>query len=359
MKDNFMRIDTIFINMMTRYEALDQLIPFAFQGYDSTELNIFIDLYSIYHTMYSREFRTIVNDYREFTVLMIDLCAHYRTYFRYIGVKTNIFLIHSYNVPKNILSEMPNYNKTMQDKLRNNVVKDMVTTNVELLKVLCPYLPDIHFIETEFESSVLMYELIQREKRNPSLIISKDIYPIQLTTLFDNVAYLYPQKRYSRETGPQDVSCIICPKSNKTHRESFWHVIAHKTGNIAREDIRGSLSTSNQVLIESMNLVKDRDIAPCIINISTSVKMIYDTITGQEIALTPDYLLSIPKFKYTDDLPVIKKRFAALNVVYQYEYFRNSIEKIKLHYENLVDPHALEMINSSYFKDNPLDLLRL
>ena len=58
-------LESIFANLMTRYEALDQLIPFAFKGYEkATELNIFIDLYSLYHTMYSREFRTVVSDYR-------------------------------------------------------------------------------------------------------------------------------------------------------------------------------------------------------------------------------------------------------------------------------------------------------
>ena len=136
-------LEQIFARSMVRYEKLDELIPAAFADYNSTELNIFIDLYSIYRTLFSRGFHTNVKDYREFTVSTIDLCTHYRAYFRYIGVNTKIFLINSFNIPRNIT--YPNYNKTMHDKLKNKVVSDMVNINTELLRILCPYLYNIHF----------------------------------------------------------------------------------------------------------------------------------------------------------------------------------------------------------------------
>lgn len=178
---------------------------------------------------------------------------------------------------------------------------------------------------------------------------------MQLTTLFSNVALLYPQKYKG-----QDISAIICPKSNFSHSDAFWHVITHKTGKSASDDIRGSLSTSNQVLLESMNSLKSRDITPTLINISTSVKIIYGAINSQDIVLTPDYLSTLPSFvKYLDKLPEIKTRFNALSVPIQYEYYNQSVEKLSLHYENLQDPQAVQMINERYFSKNPLDILRL
>lgn len=351
-------LDSVFTRHMVRYETLDVLIPYAFKDCEAgkaTELNIFIDLYSLYHTMFSREFSTVIKDYTDFTVLIIDLCTHYRTYFRYLGVSTKIFLVSSYNIPNNI--SIPDYNKTMKDKLQNNIVRDMVEVNLELLRILCPYLPDIHFVETQFESSVLIYHIIrEQEGYNPSLIITTDIYPAQLTTLFPNVALLYPLKHFG-----QDVSYIISPKSNYTHRDAFWSVITHKTGKRASDVIRRSLSTSNQVLLESMNSLKSRNITPVIINICESVKMIYNSISTQDIILAPDFLPSIEEFnrKYMNRLPEIRERFNALNVVIQYEYYCQSIEKATLHYENLQDPIAIQMINEKYFSNNPLDILRL
>jgi hypothetical protein len=345
-------VDAIFIRNMVRYEVLDQLIPKAFQGYDSKEINIFIDLYSIYRTMFSRGFHTDVKDYREFTVYLIDLSTHYRTYFRYIGVQSKIFIISSFNTPTNIT--IPGYNQKMKDKLMNKPVRDMYTVNNELLKILCPYLPDIHFLETKYESSVLMYELINREKQNPSLIISSDIYPIQLTTLFDNVAYLWPIK-----SRLGDESVIIYPKTHSQAKFTLWPVFIRKSHKIAREHKLGSLSARNLVLLESMTSVEERDLVPSLINLSTSSRYIYSIIGEEDVALNPDFLLEIKGFKYPEKIPIIKDRMAALNVEYQYEYYKGSLEQMSLHYENLSDPQAVQIINDKYFTNNPIDILRL
>lgn len=368
--DYIVPIQYMFTRMMVRYDRLNELIPKAFKGYEDRELNIFIDLYSIYRTMFSRGFHTDVKDYREFTVYLIDLCTHYRAYFNYLGISTKIFIISSYNIPSHITLE--GYNKDMHDKLMNKPVSDMVNINVELLKILCPYLPDIHFLETKHESSVLMYELLVRgEVVRPSMILSTDIYPMQLTSLFDNVAYLYPIKDFG-----SDDSWIIYPKTHSQAKFTLWPIIMRKTHKIAREQTLMSLSPRNMVLLESLNSVSERNITPTLVNLSSIADYIFEVIGTEDILLQPEFLLEVNnvyKNKKTNSglkgdekreylkniIPQVRERYNALNVVYQYEYFRNSIEQMKLHYENLSDPQAVQIINDKYFADNPIDLLRL
>ena len=368
--DYIVPIQYMFTRMMVRYDRLNEIIPKAFKGYKDTELNIFIDLYSIYRTMYSRGFHTDVKDYREFTVYLIDLCTHYRSYFKYIGINTKIFIISSYNTPDHIT--LPGYNQDMHDKLKNKPVSDMVNTNVELLKILCPYLPDIHFLETKHESSVLMYELLVRgEVCRPTIILSTDIYPMQLTNLFDNVAYLYPIKDFGN-----DSSWIIYPKTHSQAKFTLWPIIMRKTHKIAREQTLMSLSPRNMVLLESLNSVNERNITPALLNLSSIADYIYEVIGEADILLQPEFLTEVHNVYKNDKtnngtrgdekrehlrsiIPIVRERYNALNVIYQDEYYRNSIEQMKLHYENLSDPQAVQIINDRYFSDNPIDILRL
>jgi hypothetical protein len=69
--------------------------------------------------------------------------------------------------------------------------------------------------------------------------------------------------------------------------------------------------------------------------------------------MAPDLYNRVPKAK-------IDSRYNVLDIDYQYYLFTEmSSESMTLHYENLSDPNALEMINSQYFSKNPIDLLRL
>lgn len=361
--DRPVSIEEIVTRYLTRYRRLDELIPYAFNQYNATSLNLYIDLYGLYRTIYSRRYRTKVDDYRDFTVLIIDLCAHYRGYFKYLGVSTKIFLIQAYNIPKNNLELIPNYNKDFRDKLQNKVVDNMVKTNVELLGILCPYLPDIHFIQTQFEATTIMDELIRRESINspktPHLIISSDAYPMQLCSLYDNVGYLWPSKWMG-----QDRSMIVCPKSNSEHKKSFWLIIARKMNNFASEQKLMQVSTSNFVLLESLHNFNERNISPTILNITSSINLIHSIAGDSEIRLTPDSIFNeikdSKKYKLSDEQKtIISNRYKCLDEIYQRIYFNESLEPKVLHYENLNDPDAIRLINSKYFVDNPMDITRL
>lgn len=355
-------VEEIMIRYLIKYERLDQAIQYAFSAYDNARnINIYVDLFGLYRTIWSRSYRTTINDYMAFTSGAVNICGHYRDYFRRIGVASKIFLISSLNRPDSIISELPDYHSSMKDKLGNTVIGEMMHFNMDLLDLLCPYLPDIHFLHTNFESSVLINDLILREgEQIPSLIITTDLYPLQLTYLHPNVAYIWPRKMFDKtQYGWIDISPICPPISHPEYRKSFSYVITRKEGKTTSEEDRGYVSPSNQVLLQALNRFTERDLKT-ITNVKVASKII------NESCLTPDQQLYIPDIKdkmielgYGDKIELVEKRFKALDVRYQYMLFQESTEPSLIHYENFEDPEALNVINMTHFKDNPLDLYRL
>ena len=354
--------DLIIGKYFIRYERLNSLLNYAYSGMEVNRVNIFIDLYSIYHTVFSRSDRTNITNYVSFTSQIINLCAHYRTYFRSLGIYTKIFLISSYNVPVDSIALVPEYNRIMRDKLKNKTVMEMVDLNTGLLEIICPYLPDIHFLKTEFESSVLISSIIEKEMYSEnskvpiqSIILSSDFYPVQLTALLPNVSYLYPIKSY-----PNDNSMIIPPNTSSDAFQAFWSVILRKSSNSSSFNRVGSIAPSNYMLLAALNKFPDRCIS-LIYNVSTSCKLISQILGFDSIKLTPQSLfdlLPIESFNGVD-LNLITNRYKVLDVQYQNILYSNSVESKTIHYENLEDNNAINLINDKYFRDNPIDIFRL
>ena len=149
----------------------------------------------------------------------------------------------------------------MEDLTQNKVIADMMNFNYDLLKILSPYLPDIFFLETKFESSVLMYELMTREE-GPNLIISTDLYPLQLCTLFDNTAYIWPMRIKSNYNEFEDISPICPPRGHSEHNLSYTYINRRKHGKTTSEQLEGGVTPSNYVLLQALNQFKERDLKP-------------------------------------------------------------------------------------------------
>ena len=348
--------ESVISKFFIRYEKLNQLVHTAFSGLEVNTVNIYIDLYSVYHTVISRTFSTTIKEYLAITSMTINLCAHYRSYFKNLGISTKIFIISSFNLPSESVRSVPYYNKTMTEKLQNTVMKEMVDLNISLLETICPYLPDIHFIKTDFESAVVMNEIMNRESPDQSLIISTDIYPMQLTAIRENVSYIFPIKGYQYK----DESLVIPQNASIRAKNMFWSVIARKFANSSLFEKVGPLSTSNLMLLGSFNILKDRCF-PNIYNINRSINLISRTLGFDSIKLTPQSV-----FDYDKDNSIseenrihITNRYITLDVSYQSILFNNSIESKTLHYENLEDSNAINIINDKYFANNPIDIFRL
>lgn len=357
MSQNNIPVEYLIARYFIKYQQLDNLIPNAFKGSKANAVNIYIDLYGLYKTIFSRNYRTDISDYTAFTVTLINMCSHYRSYFKGMGVYAHIFLISSYNVPEISKRFVANYNKTFCDKLKNTAVKEMVELNTELLNILCPYLPNIYFLSTKFESTVLINKLIQLEsKKNnlPNIIISSDIYPMQLCSEYDNTVFLKPIKFQG-----VDNSVITYPRGHELHEISFWSVICRERDKLVSDASEVTISPRNFMLLMALNRFPERNFEN-LLQQRVANRYISNVIGNQPIKLSldmlyqsqPELLTKIPQSK-------IDARYKTLDVEYQSLLFEEDLESKVLHYENLNDPTAVQMINSQYFEKNPIDLFRL
>jgi len=358
MAENRVPVEYIITRYFVKYHKLNELISFAFAGSKANQINLYIDLYGVYKTLFSRSYRTDITDYTAFTSTIINMCAHYRTYFKGLGVYCKIFLISSYNIPEINMKFVAGYNKTFVDKLSNQQVKDMVELNTQLLELLCPYLPDIHFLKTNFESTVLMKYLIRKEisegNNNPNIIISSDLYPIQLCAEFDNTCFIKPKKANN-----EDLSLISAPKGHMMYESSFWSIVCRERDTLMSDVSEVSISPANLMLLMALNRFPERNIKN-LIHFKLANNIISDIVGIQPIKLDINTLYENSK-QLSDKIPmnILESRYKALDIDYQYLLFENSVEPHLIRYENLDDPTAVQMINTEYFEKNPIDLFRL
>lgn len=357
--ENQIPVDIIVAKYFIQYKRLSRLIGYAFSGSKANTVNLYIDLYGLYRTLFSRTYRTDVSDYTAFTSSLINMCVHYRAFFKGIGVYCNIWLISSYNVPEINKKFVANYNKVFTDKLGNKMVKDMIELNSDLLEILCPYLPNIYYIKTEFESSVIIKHIIELELKkgnnNPNIILSTDIYPVQLCAEYNDTVFLRPIKSFGT-----DESVITTPKGTPDAKITFWSIICRQRDKLVSNENAIAISPSNFALLESLNRFPERYLEN-ILDIRSSSKIIYSAVGESDIKTNPDMLFTmVPDLYNRVPKAKIDSRYNVLDIDYQYYLFTEmSSESMTLHYENLSDPDALEMINSQYFSKNPIDLLRL
>lgn len=350
-------VEQLVMRYFVKYTRLDELVPKVFQNSNAKSVNIYIDLYGLYKTLLSRTYRTDISDYTAFIVSIVNMCAHYRGYFKSLRVSTKFFIISSFNVPEMNSKFVASYNKTMYDKLKNQPVKEMIDININLLEVLCPYLPDIHFLKTEFESTVLMNYLIAREKgignNNPNIIISTDIYPMQLCCL-ENTVFLKPRK-----TNNGDMSLMTYPFGHNMHEDSFWRIVCLERENLASDKNKVMISSSNYMLLMALTRFPERNLKS-IVNFTVANKLLGQIIEKSTTRYNISTIFNADKDLYSRyPKELLDSRFKCLDMGYQSILFSESLEPHVIQYENLNDPDAVRLINDKYFSNNPIDIFKL
>lgn len=342
----------VLTSSFVKYNRLRELVNYMFTGSKATQLNIYIDLYGAIKTLFSDSFRTDISDYTAFTSTIINMCGHYRSFFKGIGVQTKIFIIFSLNVCEINRKLIPEYNNKFFNKTSNKVIYEMVDMNNVLLETLCPFLPDIFFIKTEFESSVLIDYLITTGDKNPNLIISKDLYPAQLTEIHPDTAYIKPKKIMGN-----DISSCISPREKEYHIDDFKNAYCAARGAVpAIDNATITISPNNFNLLSALSRFPERGL-PSIYNIKTANKIIYNIVGESAVNISAD---TVNKFNpLAVPVSLIDNRHKALDVEAMRATFLDSIEPKVIHLDNFEDSASVNMICAEYFKDNPIDLGRL
>ena len=355
--DNTCSVENIIYGSFVKMNKLEQLVYNTYSNTSiaaATELNVFIDLYSVLKSIFSESYRTDISDYTAITSGVINMCSHYRSFFKRLSVRTKFYLIFSFNTcdinEKFVAGYNSEFKKKSQIKMFNSVAMD----NFELLDILCPYLPDIFFIKSprNYESSVVIANLIETiNDGNPNLIISRDLYPLQLCYLYPYTSYLYPIKnRYGDES-------IMIPISEKpSFRYEFWNLVSH----IRKFDINKvcNLAPRNFPLFSAINRFPERMISS-IGNVSVTNDVINKFVGTDDIKIIPQQLKDDEEIMSKLPVAIIESRMKALDVEFMLPYYKNDPESKAIRFDNLVDNNVINQINARYFAHNPLDLAKL
>lgn len=346
-----------------KYDRLDRIVYDTYSNCSiqyATELNIFIDLGSMLHQLFSDKDRTIIENYTDVSAAVINMCAHYRHFFyNNLRVKTKFFLIFSFNINEINRKFMANYNDEYFHKVTDvDKYKDIVYNNFALLEKLCQYIPDIFFIKSEknFEVSVIISHIIDRLHDGlPNLIISKESCPIQLCALHPYTSFLRPIKRRDEYGNTIDQSIMIPINEKYNYREEFWKFVAEDLGVQAK--YFSNLNPLNYSLLISMYKYPKRNYKVATIDIINASKIITE-LGGENVQVLPQMLYnSETAIKYP--LAKVESIYNTLDVPFMRQYYDIDPECKSLQFVNMRDDSMLNKICSKFFAENPIDLFKL
>ena len=196
-----------------RYDTLSRLINDNYSGSDSEVIDIFIDISPFIMRTLNSGARIESKDQLYITAWAINLCAHYRNFFktRY-NTYARIYLIYT-----DILDNGSTYRTMCQEYTKEIIYPQWANTvnmNIYNLSIICGYIPNVKFIRTKYEFSTKTKYIINRKNKEeyingnklvPNMIISTDIINSQLCTSDNNcstrnwITMLVPSKYKSED----------------------------------------------------------------------------------------------------------------------------------------------------------------
>jgi hypothetical protein len=351
-QDYRVNLEGLLYSHYIKYDKLTELLNSIPDNIESDKVDIYIDVYDMLKAMYTR------NIYAEKQYLIvsavINIAAHMRGYFwTRFGMLTRIYLVYGEDLTMNHKQFYPTFGdekfKETLDYDKNNAV---VTTQLEMVRLLCAYINGVYFIKRSTNFAMFTYDNIMKNREIPSIIISKSKYAYQLPALFNNVYLLRPQKGNG-----EDVSYLIY--HNIAITKFFSKSINQKTiENLVK--INPELLS---VLIALTGFPSYNMKTVC--NITVASRMLADAVTSGRIInrynTDIDYVYNALEGldKYIDPV-TFKYRFNAVDLVFQHRIYNSSAEARDITWiVDLENKFEVQRINNQYFIDNPLDLNNL
>ncbi len=350
-------IEQLIAGSFVKYNRLSELVFKSFQGSSCTEINLFIDLNSVLKPMYSIDKWTYKSQGQyEIAATVINMCGHYRAFFRGLGVNTNIYIIYGLNCPNINNTYVSGYNsKFINSYIKKPDTTAMIEENLKILNIMCQYIPHVYFFDIgDCEVSSMIDYLINttnsRARGLENVVVTKDILALQLIPEHD-VRVLRPIK-----TKNGDESFI-------TWNANLWPSFI----NLYRKDKDPQIRISNTFFqnVLAMTKVPERSMY-AIFPISKAIKAIDAGVRTGFLDETKFYnqatlntaLTAMDIQCNTADLEM---RFRAINTHFQSTYVLplEKPEFKRLRLVDLDDPVSLKEIVSKFFVNTPIDLDRL
>lgn len=359
MNDTKVYIEQLVSGSFIRYEVLYSLIMNSYSGSNCTEINLFVDLNSATKQLYSIDSWSYKYRNRyEMAATIINMCAHYREFFRRLGVKTNIYLIYGLNCPPINENLVKGYNsKFIGAYIKKKDTNELIADNLKVVEYITQNIPGVYFFNCgNNEVSAMIHHLISTLKRPDveNIILSKDILMLQLIPEF-NCRVLRPQKTRENDN-TVDISFIV-------DNNNLWEKFCTKYRNVNIPDnLIGTNFISN---ILAMTRVPERGLYSKL-SISKVFKILNLGIANRYINNETLYTQSsintvLEALDVSCNKDELDLRYRAISAHYQAAYvlLNENPEFKRLRLIDLQNINELKMIVSQYFSDIPIDLDRL
>ena len=354
-------IEQLMLSNFVRYNTLQELINYTMRNSNADTLNIFIDLYSLFKPLYSVDKLKYSNkSYHDITAFVLNMICHYRYFFKYIGVKTRFFIIFGLNCPNTNVKILPGYNsKFINDISTKKDTSNLIIDNLEMLDLLCTYIPDVYFFNIgRCEVSSMIYNIMDKSKyhqskSNESMVITKDILPLQLVSIFD-MRILRPSKKNN-----VDESFIV-------DNENLWSITFNqyrKTNMVVNSNLSNKLFSNflamTRVPERSMYSVLDIRKAYSILLDCKNMRLIEEDKTYSQNTINNIFGAVRPDSNINTS--AIDLRWKCINPEFQCKYVLSteSPSNVNPILRYVEDNRALVDILNRYFERNHIDLNRL
>lgn len=347
--------DHLLISHYIKYDRLTELINKEFynSGYD--KVNLFIDAYSMIKSVYGLKPSQFTDKF-SMASCIINACAHYRQFFwsRY-KVTTKIWIVYS-NMYQSILEAntfCSGYGNIMTSE-NNPEMDSYIMSNMNVLDIICPYLPDIQYIITGFEPGLIFGQIAKNYPDIPNIIVSKDPWNLQVVGNMPNVYMLRPIKRNG-----EDLSVLISAMNVLEYYVSLRKV------DYPQDKLRPSeIHPSFISFIMAVTKFPERNMKS-IHNLSSILKYLNTTIDKLHVMNQPIYdikglcesIIKANKVNLKSYEIGLRYNAMAFNPCL-FRYF-TSTYKTNSEINNLHDPNSLKRLNETYFSKVPLDLMSL
>lgn len=336
-------IEQIIFGYAIQYKQLASMVESTFKNSiyaNCTEINLYIDLTKIIRICSNIDF-----DKLTLSANILNLCAHYKAFFNSgFGVYCNIYMIYStgkFTMNKYLYKDyaFPGSGPEYWD------IDADIKANREALNVICKYLNNVEYIETDEEFTLCVKEIAEKENPSnaiPNIVISKDLYTYQLPAIFDGFYIFRPKK-----SSGSDESFVV-DKSNvlDKYQKGRHFVPTNELG----------INTMNLPFIMSLTGFPDRCIKTKM-NFKRLVKILKilekDGIipTNYQALVTDDLLSNISKYTSVKlnsfeiscvyDSINILSLLSKLNCVKSMQSYHGKL--------NLMDPNGLNEIVDKYY----------
>lgn len=346
-------IDTAIYWQFITYKSLDEIIAKEYKDSNSDKINIYIDLYQMLASL--SRFTKLKNIY-SISAAIINYCAHLRRYFRKINVYANIVLVYNDGSMSTIKEFIPEYNSRYGKRIEaNKATLDAFNKNIELLKILVPYLPNIYLKIGSTDSGIMIYDIIKRKLIGiaPSMIISNWEYMFQIPQLLKSARIV--RKTYSIKS-VEDTSYSY----NSTNCiEAYMYATKMK-------NIYGNFNQNTLSVLMTLNGLPKLGIKSMGFNYRDSIELCnsiprgyehdVDTVASCYLNYTETHVTK-RKVILRPTVDVFIDHFKGIDLVYQYSLYKLLPEYNELDFlKSLEDKDSLHSINATYYDDCQLDL---